>query len=314
MAKSLGVVPVDLDQDGWMDVVVANDTVQNFVFHNEQGTTFQEIGAMAGVAFDSMGQARGAMGIDAARFRNDATMGIAVGNFANEMTALYVSMNDPLQFFDAAIATGLGPPTRLELTFGIFFFDYDLDGRLDLLSANGHLEEEIHRVQESQTYEQPPQLFWNGGVERDCEFVEVPVDKCGPDLVRPMVGRGSAYGDLDGDGDLDVLITASGQAPRLLRNDQQLGNHWVRFRLQGTQCNRSAIGARVEVYAGDRVLSRDVMPTHGYLSQSELTVTIGLGITTQVDKVVIHWPGGGTQTLQRPEIDRLHVIEERSEK
>ena len=105
---------------------------------------------MAGVAFDSMGQARGAMGIDAARFRNDETMGIAVGNFANEMTALYVSVNDPLQFFDAAIATGLGPPTRLELTFGIFFFDYDLDGRLDLLSANGHLEEEIHRVQESQ--------------------------------------------------------------------------------------------------------------------------------------------------------------------
>ena len=206
----------------------------------------------------------------------------------------------------------MGPPTRLELTFGVFFFDYDLDGRLDLLSANGHLEEEIHRVQESQTYEQPPHLFWNGGVERDCEFVEVPVDKCGPDLVRPMVGRGSAFGDLDGDGDLDVLITASGHAPRLLRNDQRLGNHWVRFRLQGTQCNRSAIGARVEVYVGDRVLSRDVMPTHGYLSQSELTVTIGLGLATQVDKVVIHWPGGGTQTLERPEIDRLHVIEETS--
>ena len=213
MAKSLGLVPVDLDQDGWIDVVAANDTVQNFVFHNEQGTTFQEVGAMTGVAFDSMGQARGAMGIDAARFRNDGTMGIAVGNFANEMTALYVSVNDPLQFFDAAIATGLGPPTRLELTFGIFFFDYDLDGRLDLLSANGHLEEEIHRVQESQSYEQPPHLFWNGGAERDCEFVEVPIDKCGPDLVRPMVGRGSAFADLDGDGDLDVLITASGQAP-----------------------------------------------------------------------------------------------------
>ena len=129
-----------------------------------------------------------------------------------------------------------------------------------------------------------------------------------------MVGRGSAFADLDGDGDLDVLITASGQAPRLLRNDQHLGNHWVRFQLQGTQCNRSAIGARVDVYAGDRVLSRDVMPTRGYLSQSELPVTVGLGLTTQVDKVVIHWPGGGTQTLEHPEIDRLHVIEEAVEK
>ncbi|MHB8861422.1 MAG: CRTAC1 family protein [Pirellulaceae bacterium] len=310
MGKSLGVIPVDLDQDGWMDVVVANDTVQNFLFHNEQGATFQEIGALAGVAFDNMGQARGAMGIDAAPFRNDATVGIAVGNFANEMTALFVSMNQPLQFFDAAIATGLGPPTRLELTFGIFFFDYDLDGRLDLLSTNGHLEEEIHRVQESQTYEQSPHLFWNGGLERDCEFVSVPVEKCGTDLVRPLVGRGSAFADLDQDGDLDVLITTSGGEPRLLRNEQLLGNHWLRFRLHGTQCNRSAIGARVEVHAGDRVLSRDVMPTRGYLSQSELTVTFGLGLAMQIDKAVIHWPGGGTQTVENPEVDRLHVIEE----
>ncbi len=310
MAKSLGVAPMDLDSDGWLDVVVANDTVQNFVFHNEQGTRFEEVGAAVGVAFDNMGNARGAMGIDAARFRNDDSVGIVIGNFANEMTGLYVSLDQSLQFFDAALATGLGPPTRRELTFGIFFFDYDLDGRLDLLSTNGHLEEEIHRVQESQHYEQPPHLFWNAGLERDCEFMEVPTDKCGADLTRPMVGRGSAYGDLDGDGDLDLLLTSSGGAPRLLRNDQQLGNHWLRVQLHGSQGDRTALGARVELLAGDRRLVRDVMSTRGYLSQSEPTVTFGLGLTTQVDRIVVHWPRGSTQTLERPEIDRLLVIEQ----
>ncbi len=291
-----------------MDVVIANDTVQNFVFHNVQGQRFDEIGARAGVAFDSAGNARGAMGIDAACFRNDATTGMVVGNFANEMTALYVSMGHPLQFLDASLATGLGPPTCIELTFAVVFVDVDLDGRLDILAANGHLEEEISKVQQSQTYEQPPQLFWNGGPARSSEFVRMPKAKCGEDLFRPMVGRGAAYADLDGDGDLDLLLTASGQAPRLLRNDQRLGHHWIRFRLQGTSCQRDAIGARVDVHVGDRILPRQVTPTHGYLSQSELPVSFGLGKDDMIDKVVIHWPDGTTQEIIAPEIDRLHVV------
>src|SRR5205823_654678 len=161
VAKSLGLTFVDLDRDGWMDILVANDNVQNFVFHNQRNGTFHEIGTTSGIAFDSSGNARGAMGIDAARFRNDDSLGIAIGNFANEMTALYVSHGNSLQFTDEAISTGLGPPSRLELKFGVFFVDYDLDGRLDLLAANGHLEEEIHKVQQSQHHAQPPHLFWN---------------------------------------------------------------------------------------------------------------------------------------------------------
>ena len=149
--------------DGWPDLVVSNDTVQNFVFHNRQNGTFEEIGARTGVAFDPYGNSRSAMGIDAADFRNDGSLGIAIGNFANEMTALYVSQQQPLQFADEAIVAGIGPASRGALTFGVLFLDYDLDGRLDLLTANGHIEDEINKVQASQQYAQPPHLFWNTG-------------------------------------------------------------------------------------------------------------------------------------------------------
>lgn len=308
MAKSLGLTFVDLDRDGWLDVVVANDTVQNFVFHNQRDGTFREIGAISGVAFDSAGNARGAMGIDAARFRNDGALGIAIGNFANEMTALYVSHGKDLLFTDEAIATGLGPPSRLELKFGVFFFDYDLDGRLDLFAANGHLEEEIHKVQQSQRHAQLPHLFWNAGQGHGSEFVLTTPEQTGPDFHQPLVGRGATFADIDADGDLDVLITANHGSPRLLRNDQELGHHWLRFHLTGTRSNRDAIGTWIEVHLGDRVLARQVMPTRSYLSQCELPVTIGIGEATKVEQVRIVWPDGTAQTTPNIELDRSQII------
>jgi hypothetical protein len=310
VAKSLGVAPVDLDGDGWIDLVVANDTVQNFVFHNQRNGTFKEIGAVSGIAFDSYGNTRGAMGIDTARYRNDQTLGIAIGNFANEMTALYVSQKDPLVFTDEAITEGVGPASRQWLKFGLFFFDYDLDGRLDLLSVNGHLEEEISKIQKSQRYAQPAQLFWNAGTARAGCFTAVAADKCGSDFFKPIVGRGCAFADIDGDGDLDVLLTQVGGAPLLLRNDQALSHHWLRLKLTGARANRDAIGARVNVKLGDQILSRDVMPTRGYLSQSELPVTIGLGAATHPDEVEIIWPGGAKQRVERPTVDQTTVVVE----
>lgn len=310
MAKSLGVTFADFDRDGWIDIVVANDTVQNFLFHNQRNGTFVEIGALAGVAFDMNGNARGAMGIDVARFRNDEALGIAIGNFANEMTALYVSHGSQMQFMDEAVSTGLGPNTRLELTFGVCYLDYDLDGRLDLLAANGHLEDEINRVQPSQHYEQPPQLFWNCGPEQATEFLPVPADKCGEDLLRPMVGRGASFADIDGDGDLDVLLTAVGRRPRLLRNDQQLGRHWLRFKLRGRRCNRDGIGAWIEVKLPDRTLRQQVMPTRSYLSQVELPVTFGLAEDVNVEHVTVYWPDGSVQRLAHVPVDRLHEVEQ----
>ena len=309
MAKSLAVAPVDVDNDGWIDLVVANDTVPNFLFHNQHQGTFKEIGAFSGVAYDAYGLVRGAMGIDSARFRNDDALGIAIGNFANEMNALYVAQRDSLLFADEAIKEGVGPASQKLLKFGLFFFDYDLDGRLDVLTANGHLEVEIERMDSSQHYRQPAQLFWNRGGKQGTGFVPVPPEKCGRDLLQPIVGRGSAFADIDGDGDLDVVLAQIGGPPLLLRNDQKLGHHWMRLKLVGTKSNRDAIGAWIKVRCGGHTLSRQVMPTRSYLSQSELPVTIGLGNIDKVDSVEIRWPSGTTQRIAPP-IDRLTIVTE----
>jgi hypothetical protein len=309
LAKSLAVAPVDVDNDGAIDLVVANDTEPNFLFHNQRNGTFKEIGALSGVAYDAYGLVRGAMGIDAARFRNDDALGIAIGNFANEMNALYVAQRDSLLFADEAIKEGVGPASQTLLKFGLFFFDYDLDGRLDVLTANGHLEPKINRLSSSQHYRQPAQLFWNRGGIKGLGYAPVPPEKCGAALFQPIVGRGSAFADIDGDADLDVVLAQIGGPPLLLRNDQQLGHHWIRLKLIGTKCNRDAIGTWIKAKVGGRVLSRQVMPTRSYQSQSELPVTIGLGGSDKLESVEIVWPGGAKQKVLPP-MDRLTIIRE----
>ncbi|MEO2035458.1 MAG: CRTAC1 family protein [Planctomycetaceae bacterium] len=313
LAKSLGVAFADFDNDGHIDIVVSNDTVRNFLFRNQGHGTFTEIGRQAGVAFDVDGNARGAMGIDAARFRNNNAMGIAIGNFSNEMTALYVAYDDALQFTDEAVPTGLGPQTRLELSFGVFFFDCDLDGRLDLFAANGHLEEDINTIQPSQNYEQSPQLFWNCGSREATEFTPFPVGNSGDGFAHPLVGRGASFADIDNDGDPDLLIATTGQAPRLLRNDQQLGHHWLRVTLKGSTVNRDAIGAWVDVQTADQTLSRQVMPTRSYLSQVELPITFGLGQTTEIERITVRWPDGSTQSFADVAADQTLKIEQGQE-
>lgn len=249
------------------------------------------------------------MGIDAAAFRNNMSVGVAIGNFANEMSALYVSKGRSLQFYDEAVANGFGPATRLELTFGVLFIDFDLDGRLDIFQSNGHLEEDIAKVQSSQRYAQSPQLFWNAGPEFATEFESVERMKRVP-IFKSLWSDGASYADIDNDGDLDLVVAGCGQKPRLLRNDQELRNHWLRVKLVGKGANRDAIGALIEIQIGEQTQTRRVNPTRGYLSQVELPVTFGLGMLDEIDRMVIHWPNGKKQTISKPQVDRLLVIEQ----
>jgi len=308
-SKSLGVTFPDVNSDGLSDIVVANDTVQNLLLLNQPGGTFIESAATSGVAFDNSGAARGAMGIDFGCFRNTDALGIVIGNFATEMTALYVCQTPgaPIPVFrDEAVSNGLGPVTRTDLKFGVLFLDADLDGRVDLFENNGHLEEDIQVVQASQHYEQAPHLLWNCGPDFDSEFVMLPEAKTSADFVKRMVGRGASMADIDADGDLDLVLFSSGGRPRLLRNNQQTGNHWLRVHLKGTTCNKDAIGAQVDLTLSDgTVLSRTVMPTRSYQSQVELPVTFGLGKSDTYKSLKIRWPGGSLQELPAGPVNQL---------
>jgi hypothetical protein len=308
--KSLGVVVCDADGDGWPDIIVANDTVRNFFFHNQGDGTFKEKGLESGIAY-AEGSARGAMGIDWGQYRPGRWAAL-VGNFANEPNTFLRLDNPKLLFFsDAALSEGIAGPSRSLLKFGVFFFDYDLDGRQDLLTCNGHLEPIIHLLEGGQQYKQPAQLFWNTGGQP--AFEPVSPAEAGADLFKPLVGRGCAYLDLDGNGYPDVVLTENGGPARLLRNEGA-GNHWIRFVLEGDgkRSNRSAIGAHVTLYAGGVVQQREVTSARGYLSQSELPVTFGLGKTAKVDRVEIRWPGrnGSKQVVDGKDlaIDRTHPI------
>lgn len=300
VGKSLGVIVSDVDNDGWPDVIVANDTVRNFFFHNVPapggGRKFEEKGLSVGVAY-AEGRARGAMGIDRGEYL-PGKHGLAIANFANEpLTFLTTPEPNRLRFTDTAVSVGLSGPSRPLLKFGTFFFDYDLDGRLDLLICNGHLEPEISKVQETQTYAQPPQLFWNTGDDARV-FEPVTAKDSGEALFKPLVGRGSAYLDFNGDGLLDVILVENNGPARLLRNDSKLGNKFIRLTLagDGKTSNSSAIGAQVTVEAGGKTFHREVTGTRGYLSHSELPVTVGLAATEKVDKVTVRWPGENTGT------------------
>ena len=305
-SKSLGVAVIDYDQDGWPDLAVSNDTQPNKLYHNNHNRTFTEQGVQAGVAFSEDGIARGAMGIDANDFDLSGYPSLAIGNFSNQMIGLY--HNEKNRFFiDIAPSSSLGRASLLSLSFGLFFIDYDLDGLEDLFVANGHIEPDIARIQPRVTYAQLPLVFHGLGHDH---FQEV-----GRELgfTNALVARGAAYADIDNDGAPDIMLTTNGGPPYLFRNTGGARNNALRIRTLGTRSNRDGIGAVVRVRTGgstSSIASQTVHSGSSYCSQSELTLTFGLGKDSAAESVEILWPSGRHDTIGNLAANATYTIEE----
>ena len=308
--KSWGAVATDINNDGWLDLFVANDTTANFLFVNRKGRRFEEMGFTSGVAYGEAGKARSGMGVDSADFNQDGWMDLFVTDLNHELYAFYLNRHDE-SFDDIAGRTGIANITKLMSGWGLKFFDYDNDGNLDLLIANGHPDDLIEKIYDSVTYREPLLLFHNTGgalsnVSRES----------GPVFTRPLSARGLALGDFNNDGAIDVLITNNDGVPVLLRNNAASRNHWLGVRLVGKTCNRDAVGARITWQAGD--LKRSTMKVGGgsYLSSHDPRTVLGVGERSKLDWIEVTWPKPSTRVqrfLDLP-LDRYISIVEGEEK
>jgi hypothetical protein len=294
-SKTLGIAILDYDNDGWPDLLFSNDTQPNKLYRNNGNGTFTEKAVVAGIAFSEDGVARAGMGVDAADYDRSGVASILITNFANQMLSLYHNEGKGL-FVDEAPRSEVGRATLLTLGFGCFFFDYDLDGWPDIFIANGHIDGDIQRVQPNVKYAMPPHLFRNVGKGN---FQEV-TKTLGTAFNTPRVGRGAAYGDINNDGRLDLLLSTNGGPAFLFENDVVPGspaNKSLRIKLVGTKSNRDGIGTIVKVTTGEGAASQMMRSGSSYLSASELVLTYGLGQLRQADAIEIRWPSGQVDKL-----------------
>ena len=306
IGKALGVVATDINNDGLMDLFVANDTVQNFLFANRGKGQWEEIGMSAEVAFSTNGTPRSGMGVDATDFDGDGLQDLFVANIDQEMFSLY--RNDGKEFFsDVAAFHGVAQATRLLSGWGLKFFDYDNDGHIDLFLANGHPDDMVEHYSQQVKYKEPLLLFHNDGKK-----LQNVSDSSGPIFSELLAARGLAVGDFNNDGRLDVLVGNNGDPPVLLKNNAGEGNHWLGIRLQGTTCNRDAIGALLSWSVGG--VKRSRLKTHGgsYLSSHDMREVVGLGTATSLDWLEIKWPqpSGRVERFTDLPIDRYVTVTE----
>jgi len=303
-SKSLGIAILDYNGDGWPDIVVANDTQPNKLYLNKQNGTFEEKAVAAGIAFSEDGVARAGMGADAADYDRSGRPSLMITNFANQMISLYHNEGNGL-FVDEAPRSEVGRNTLITLGFGCFFFDYDNDGWPDIFVADGHIENEIERVQKRVSYAEPPHLFRNLGGGK---FQEV-TEQMGTAFASPKVARGAAYGDIDHDGALDVLVTTNAGRAWLFHNEGGT-NRSLRLKLVGTKSNRDGIGAVVRLTSGGARQWQMLRSGSSYLSQSELVLTFGLGGASKADTVEVEWPSGQVDRLSGLPADETVTIGE----
>jgi hypothetical protein len=308
--KSWGAVATDINNDGHLDLFVANDTTANFLFANRGGKKFEEIGFTAGVAYGPGGKARSGMGVDSADFDQDGWMDLFVTNLDHEFYGLYRNRRDE-SFDDKASATGIARASQMMSGWGLKFFDYDNDGLLDLLVANGHPDDLIDKVNPGVTYSEPLLLFQNTGTG----LKNISAD-CGPLFSKLLSARGLATGDFDNDGAVDVLISVNDGAPVLLRNEAARENHWLGIKLVGKKSNPDAVGARISCQAGDLKQSRMRVGGGSYLSSHDPRIVLGIGKREKIDSLEIKWPlpGGAAQRFTNLPIDRYITIVEGEEK
>jgi hypothetical protein len=298
-SKSMGIVVLDFDNDGWPDLFVPNDTQPNKLYRNNRNGTFTEVGVAAGVAFGEDGTARGAMGADAIDYDRSGRQHLLVGNFSNQMLALYHNEGNGV-FLDRAPRSIIGPASLFSLTFGAFFFDYDLDGYPDIFAANGHTEEGIEKLEPRVKFREPPLMFHNlrGGKFENAS------DLLGADFSKPLLARGAAYADFDHDGDLDILMTTNNGPAVLYRNDGGNQNHWINIRLNG------GLGGVVRVESASGKQWNMVRSGGSYASQSDLALTFGLGGDENVTELSVEWPRGTRQSFKNLATNQFLLIDE----
>jgi hypothetical protein len=303
-SKSLGIAILDANVDGWPDILIANDTQPNKLYINNKNGTFEERGVAAGIGFSEDGVARAGMGADAADYDRSGHASLIISNFANQMVSLYHNEGNGL-FVDEAPQSEIGRDTLVTLGFGCFFFDYDNDGWPDIFVADGHIENEIERVQKRVSYAEPPHLFRNLGGGK---FTEVTA-QMGKVFTAPKVARAAAYGDIDNDGFPDILLTTNA-GPAYLFHNEGGSNHSLRIKLVGTKSNRDGIGAVVRVISGNDKQWKMLRSGSSYLSQSELVLTFGLGSNTKADAIEIQWPSGQVDKLSNVNNGQTVTVQE----